>query len=123
MTTHMIRVWSEPPNNTNHLNRMQTACEDWAARYSETLTTQRLTLSHSEPDESEGDVDYTTGYWRFDWSEDATALLDDLEADLQGEVDWARIRYHSCNHDDPDSAGSGCSWEETREFGSVPVGL
>lgn len=113
----MIRLWSEPPNNTNHFDRMYAACEDWAGRYAETLTTQRLSLTHITDNEPA----YTVGHWRFDWAEDATALLDDLEADLQAEVAWYRLRFHECSHDESDSVE--CSWDETREFGTIPAGI
>lgn len=118
----MIRVWSEAPNNDNKFQRMRTACEDWVSRYSETLTTQRLSLTHVTPP---GDTtsEHTTGYWRFSWSEDHQQLLDDLEADLQSEVNWYVIWYHECDHDDSASNRSGCSWSDTREYGTVPDGI
>lgn len=122
MTVHMIRVWTEPPANDNHLQRMRSAAEDWASSYDETLTTERLTVSHSEPDENEGDTDHSTGCWRFAWHEDATVLLDDLETDLQSEVDWYRIKYHSCSHD---GETGDCAWDESmeRNYGTVPAGI
>ena len=120
MTVHMIRVWSEYPNNDNHFNRMTSACENWVSNYSETLETQRLSLTRITDVES---TNYTTGYWRFAWHEGATVLLDDLETGLQSEVEYYRIRYHSCSHDE--TAGAACSWDEsmTREYGTVPAGI
>lgn len=119
----MIRVWSEAPNNDNHFQRMYQACEDWVASYNETLETERLDLTHV--DSSAGDTstpEHTVGHWRFAWHEDHTQLLDDLESDLQGEVDWYRIKYHECDHDQSEGR-VGCSWDETREFGTIPDGL
>lgn len=120
MTVHMIKIWSEYPNNDNHFNRMYQACEDWASNYAETLETQRLALTRFTADET---TNHTAGWWRFEWHEDATPLLDDLESDLQSEVEYYRIRYHSCDHDE--ASGDGCSWDEsqTREYGTVPEGI
>lgn len=117
----MIRVWSEPPDNDNHFDRMYQACEDWATSYDEALETDRLSLTHVQPVE-ETDTEHTTGWWRFAWHEDATLLLDDLEADLQAEVDWYRLKYHVCDHDQSEDR-VGCSWDEseTREFGTIPL--
>lgn len=122
MTVHMIRIWTDPPRNDNHLRKMRDACENWVASYNETLTTQRLTVSHPPPDEDEGEVDHTRGYWRFDWSEDATTLLNDLEADLQSETSWYLIKYHPCEND---GGGGDCVWDDSmdRTYGTVPTGL
>lgn len=121
MVVHMIRVWSEPPKNDNHLTKMRSACEDWTGRYSETLTTDRLAIEHVHLEEAVSE--HTTGWWRFEWHEDAVTLLNELESDLQNEVKWYRIRYHACDHDGSDNGG--CSWDEsqTREYGAVPQGI
>ena len=119
MTVHMIWLYSEPPRNSNHFTKMWSACEDWAATYSETIQTQRLELTHVLAED--GVPEHTTGRWRFEMNTDANTLLADLEADLQPEVSWYRLKYHECGHD-----GTGrCSFDETqnREFGTVPAGI
>lgn len=122
MAVHMIRVWTEPPKNDNKFNQMQTTCEDWASSYAETLTTERLSLTWMLPADGV-EVEHAVGHWRFEWSEDLTTLLADLEAGLQNEVSWYRIRYHSCSHDE--NSRTGCSWDEsqTRDYGTVPGGI
>lgn len=121
MTVHMIRAWSEPPNNDNHFQRMYQACEDWVNQYTEVLTSQRLALTHVHADT--GGSEHTRGWWRFDWAEDATTLLADLESALQAEVGWYVIKYHHCDHDG--SEDEGCTWDEsqTREYGTVPTDI
>ena len=120
MTVHMVRVWSEYPNNDNHFNRMHQACENWVSNHSETLETQRLPLTRITDVET---TNHTDGFWRFAWHEDAPTLLDNLESALQAEVDYYRIRYHSCSHDE--TSRHRCTWDEsmTREYGTVPAGI
>lgn len=123
MTVHMIRLYSEPPKNANHFDRMWTACENWVATYSEALQTDRLELTHITETDEGAASEHTTGVWRFEMTADANTLLADLEADLQAEVNWYRLKYHSCDHDE--STQGGCSWDDTqtREFGTIPVGI
>lgn len=123
MTVHMIRAWSEPPDNDDNLQQIRETCEDWVSRYDETLESQRLTIQHIIPDPEENKDEHTTGYWRFVWAEDHTQLLDDLETDLQDVVSWYRLRYHECaNDEDADETRPSCEWDdtETRDYGTVP---
>lgn len=122
MSTHMIRIWSEFPRNDNHFNKMHSACEDWVASYNEALTTQRFSLTRMTVSGDGVDADHTVGHWRFEWTEDVTTLLADLESALQSEVSWYRLRYHECVHD---SSGSCPPWDEsmTREYGTIPAGI
>lgn len=121
MTVHMIRLWSEPPNNDTHLTNIRRECESWVSRYPETLTNQRLAVTHIPA--TPISTAHTVGHWRFDSSADVNTLLTDLETSLQSVVSYYRIRYHACDHDD--SSPSGCSWDEsqTREYGTVPEGI
>lgn len=123
MTVHMVRLYSEPPKNENHFTRMYQACEDWTTRYNETLQTQRLDLRHITASDDRPEPAHTVGHWRFVMDTDANTLLADLEADLQSEVSWYRLKYHECSHDE--AATGGCSWDDaqTREFGTVPAGI
>lgn len=110
----MIQLYCESPDNYT-LEEIRATVEDWVDRYTETLTTQRLTVT--KRDDGLGTV-YLSGHWRFAWAEDATVLLDDLESDLQNYVGWYRIGYHQCDHDQ--MARGGCSWDREREYGTVP---
>lgn len=114
MTVHMIRLVAEEPPDYS-VEEIRTAVEDWVNRYSETLTTERLTVTKQEG--GTGTV-YLLGQWRFAWAEDATVMLDDLESSLQTYVAWYRLGYHQCDHDETDRGG--CSWDREREYGTVP---
>ena len=119
----MIRLYSEPPKNDTHFQRMSSACENWAASYNEVLATQRLNLKHVPADEEGLVPAHSTGYWRFEITTDANTLLADFEVALQSEVSWYRLKYHMCSHDE--SNPGGCSWDEsmTRDYGTVPAGI
>ena len=121
----MVRVWSENPPNYS-VNEIRQACEGWASRYDETLTTEKLTITHATGGDEDSDfTEHLTGHWRFSWSENHTILLDDLETDLQEYVDWSRIKYHECESFNESGVENPtpCSWDETetREFGTVPL--
>lgn len=65
---------------------------------------------------------YRGGIWRFEWTEDRSILLDNLEGHASSYCPWYRIRWHECDHD---GAWDECSWDEsaTRTGGTVPEGL
>ena len=123
MTVHMIRIYTEPPNNDNHLQRMRSACDKWAATYPEALEAQRLGLTQITVEADDVAPEHTMGHWRFEMSTGADTLLTDLETSLQSEVGWYRLKYHECDHDEAEQ--QGCSWDEsmTREYGAVPAGI
>lgn len=121
MTVHMVWLRTEPPRNAAHFTKLQAACDTWTASYSETLLTHSLDITHVAADD--GMPEHTTGWWRFEMTTDATTLLADLEAALQAEVAWYKIKYHRCSHDE--AAPGGCTFDETqtREYGTVPAGI
>lgn len=121
MTVHMVWIRTEPPKNDNHFVKMQTACENWVASYSETLQTNRLELAHFPAED--GLPEHTTGWWRFEMDADAETLLADLEADLQRETRWFRLKYHECSHDEAEPGGCSFDESQTREYGTVPGGI
>lgn len=119
MTVHMVRLKSQNPTNVSD-QKIKTVVQGWVDRHENVLTTQQidLWLVKQHPD---NDVEHYRGDWRFSWSEDPVTILDDLESDLQQYVDWYRIKYHECTHD-PGNFGTD-SWDQTREYGTVPAGL
>ncbi|MFP4218810.1 MAG: hypothetical protein ACLFR6_08245 [Salinarchaeum sp.] len=56
----------------------------------------------------------------FDWSEDESIILDNLDDYAASYCDWHRIGYHVCEHDESDP--TPCSWDTDlgRKSGSVP---
>lgn len=57
----------------------------------------------------------------FEWSEDKSIILDQLDQYAAAYCDWHRLGYHVCDHDESDR--SGCSWDEIRENGTVPSNI
>lgn len=80
-------------------------------------------VTNSVPNGPLSTVDSNTDYYAielaFDWSEDKSHILDNLDQFLDAYCDWHRIGYHVCTHDETDP--TPCTWEETRESGSVPA--
>ena len=107
MTVHMIQLRCEVKNNITE-QQVHDTCEAWAANYSETLTTERLSITRVPADE--GTTAHYHGAWRFVWGEDRVALLDHLQSDLNPRVTWARIDYHACTHDEDQTTRPGCAW-------------
>lgn len=63
-------------------------------------------------------VDYYAVQLAFEWTEDKSIILDQINGYLSSYCDWHRIGYHVCDHDEQER--DGCSWDEVREGGSVP---
>lgn len=117
MSVHMVQIVAENPSDTT-LEDERTAVNDWIDSYSETLELQSGDLIETESVDGQ---QYLYGYWRFEISDDKTSLLDDAENALSGVVQWYRIKYHVCDHDESDR--SGCTWDDERTAGSIPEGL
>lgn len=113
----MIQCWCENPSEYS-MEEIRSACEDWASTYDEALTTEKLQITRTDPPDG---TEHLQGYWRFAWHEDGTELLDALVADMEPYVSWAVVKRHACDHDESADAQSGCSWDDTREFGEVPL--
>lgn len=116
MTVHMVRVCIEAPNG-----EAANAVDNWVTNH---------TVWESDPvNHTLGEVTvppdgttYLRGNYRFVQDVTATALLDDLESRLQSLQNgrWYRIGYHACDHHPLDEPPTPCSWEQTREHGTVP---
>lgn len=110
MTVHLISLLCEVKNNTSEQQVSET-CEAWVANYSETLHTDRMSITRL-PADGETPAHYR-GMWRFSWEEDRVALMDQLEKDLRPRVTWARLDYHECSHDGDETSRPGCAWDTT----------
>jgi len=66
-------------------------------------------------------TDYFQGRWRFDFQEDKASLLDEIDQTLANYVDWHKVEYHICDHDDP---SGGCDSDTVeRSNGTIPDGV
>lgn len=110
MTVHMIQL-DIPADAPSGL--VDTAIPNWLAA--------RQAWQTNDPLSHHGDGGHYRADWRFEFApHDRPSLLDTLENVLNG-VDWYRIRYHECDHDEPAIIRDGCSWDETRTGGTVPA--
>ena len=63
-------------------------------------------------------TEYFVGSVRFEFSDDKPDLFDQIETDCGGVLDWHRIVYHVCTHDEDNP--QPCSWDEKHECGDIP---
>jgi len=116
MTVHMVRIFFDLPKGN-----ADNAVDNWVQNHNEwenDPVSHSLTEKNTEIDGS--GVDYVSGDYRFIQEETVTKLLDDLGdrlSSVQGGL-WYRIGYHACDHDEDQP--TPCSWDETREGGTVP---
>jgi len=117
MTVHMVRLLLEPPKGNAESavdNRVQNHTEWTDDPVEHTLVETTAGLDDSG-------TTYVRGDWRFtDQGETPTNILTDLSDRLksfQGGL-WHRLGYHVCPHDE--SNGGACSWDEKKEWGSIP---
>lgn len=115
MTKHMVRLYAEPPKG-----EVDTAINNWVSNFNEwTGAPEEHSLTEGNTELDGSGTQHIRGSWYFhDDSDSKTALLDDVESKLQAVVSWYRIGYHVCDHDA--SNPSRCSWDDTREYGTVP---
>jgi hypothetical protein len=119
MTTHMIRLWCEPPKGN-----AQNAVQNWVDNYSEwagDATEHGMTERQVSP---EDDTRVVVGMWGFvNQGEDATDILTRLRDRLSGFQGglWHRAVYHIYTHDEDNP--EPCSWEYGTEYGDVPTGV
>lgn len=112
----MVRIQCEKPTGVT-VDQVSTIVEDWVSTHDEVLTNERHSISLVTPEGS--GPDYLTGSFRFSMEADTkTGLLDDAESAIQSAVAWYQIRYHVCDHDE--NSRQGCSWDDVREYGTVP---
>ena len=125
MVVHMIQLRCEVKPNTSE-QQLRDACEAWATLYPETLAAERTPIERV-PGGADTPAHYR-GAWRFEWSGDRITLLDHLQSDIQPRINWARIDYHACSHDEDPTARPGCAWDTAaadlpRIIGTPPAGI
>lgn len=112
MSHHTIRIDASYPGDTTYSN-IETDVFNWKSNYSY--------LNHDLNQDLIVRNQNNTfwGFWAFDSTDTKSNLLDDIEAIVNGEVDWYKIQHHECSHDE---GKSNCAWNTTRTGGTVPEG-
>lgn len=114
MTIHRVRLFHSTTGSGSYhgwLGTWLTNMQPWAdPEVSNELPTER--------DPIDGGGTYYQTELAFEWSEDRSIILDQLDQYADAYCEWHRIGYHECSHDD--EGGGPCSWDERRENGPVP---
>lgn len=118
MAVHMIRVVAaanstDTPGMT--LSEIRTAMDEWVANNSE-WTEDPQSHDMNEDVLLRDGTEVYEGSYRFTLDDAKDNLLQKCEDKLTDKVDWFRLGYHSCSHDEADP--SPCSWEEVRDWTS-----
>jgi len=120
MTVHAYRIYAQKPTDVSKEEANQ-IIDEWKAQntpWTEDPADHNLNVTKPTP---EDETEYFVGTVRFEFSDDASQLTQDIKYGLSGVVGWARIGYHKCDHDE--DSGTGCSWDSSTEFGTVPDGV
>jgi hypothetical protein len=118
MTVHAYRIYAQKPTDVSKAEANQ-IIDEWKAQntpWTEDPADHDLSVSNTKLDGS--GTECYLGTVRFEFSDDADQLTQDINYGLSGVVGWARIGYHKCDHDE--GSGTGCSWDSSTEFGTVP---
>lgn len=117
MTVHMFRVFVSQSDSSLTETELQATVEDWISEYTKwdgQSQSFEITLSQGIPGDS--DTTHYRGEFRFEKGDTKDNILQKLTDKLDNKVDWYRIGYHECYHDDT----GPCSWNDTVQDGSVP---
>jgi len=121
----MVKLVSDYPDGYT-LDQIRQVVSDWVNNHAEwTEDPVEHTVSLQNTDPEDGETEYLSGDFRFQWDADVQALLDDAEAAIRDYVAWYRIAYYECDHDAEN--GPGCPWDTSkgREYnaGQIPAGV
>lgn len=118
MAVHMIRLVAAVDSTDTpgmSLTEINTALDDWVSKHSEWVNDSQehsITIANSDFDGTE----YYVGTYRFELSDAKSNLLQKCEDKLKKKVDWYRLGYHVCDHDESDN--TSCPWDDEREWTS-----
>jgi len=115
MTKHMIRIYAEGPKNVKR-DEVRLPVGKWAGQHKR--WSDDPSKSPMQVDLTPSGVGYAVGNYRFYTTDDKVVLITDVADRLQNVVSWYRIGYHLCDHDE--DLSTGCSWDDTAEYGPVP---
>lgn len=119
MTVHMLRLYAEPPGQMP-ANALENAIagmtnSPWTA--DPDPASGNLTESNTEMDGS--GTRFVAGSYRYLIDSSEPHPLNEMQANLESVVEWYRIMYHVCDHDE--DTGEGCSWNTDSPYDSGPV--
>jgi len=118
MTTHMFRVYAHNPDAYT-LTEINSIVNGWIAdhdRWSEDTVDHSLSVTNTSADGT--GIEYLHGDFRFNQTVPKADIEFAFEQKIQPALDWYRIGYHECEHDE--ESGSGCSWQDVLEYGPIP---
>jgi len=118
MTVHAYRIYAEKPDGVTE-KKANDIIDEWKKQntpWTDDPADHNLSATNTKPDKI--GTECFVGTVRFEFSDDATQLTQEIKYGLSGVVGWARIGYHKCDHDE--DSGTGCSWDSSSEFGVVP---
>lgn len=118
MSVHMIRVVASTNGMT--LSEINTVMDDWMSNQSEW---EADSTNHVITERETGSgILYYGGTYRLTFdSEPKDTLLQKCGDKLKNKVDWYRLGYHVCDHDETDR--TGCSWDDEREWTDAGVSI
>lgn len=113
MAVHMLRVVTSSGGMT--LAEINDAMDTWVANHSEWAedAAEHHIVEANTFGEGAG-TDYYTGDFRFHLEDAKDNLLQKCGDKLRNKVEWYRLGYHQCDHDEADTLG--CSWDDEREW-------
>jgi len=118
MTVHMFRVYAHNPKAYT-LTEINNAVDDWIAdhnRWGEDTIDHSLSVGNTALDGS--GAEYLRGDFRFNQTDPRADIEFTFEQKIQPALDWYRIGYHECDHDE--ESDTGCSWQDVMEYGTIP---
>jgi len=118
MTVHMFRVFIG--RGSMSLTDLETRINDWVEsnpEWTEDLVDHTLTERNTEIDGT-GATYYGVDV-RFTQDETKSNLIQKLTDKLKDKVDWYRVGYHACEHDQ--ESASPCSWDDKAEWTAKDV--
>lgn len=96
---------------------INTALDEWVSKQSEWTADPQAHVINTSPG-IDGETVYYGGTYRFTKESDAKdTLLQKCGDKLKNKLDWYRLGYHDCDHDE--QASDGCSWDGEREWTST----
>lgn len=118
MTTHMFRcVIGRGKMSTSDL---ETRINDWIDSNSEWVedSVEHTLKERNTAIDGSGESFYTVTV-RFLEDQTKDNLLQKFTDKIKDKVDWYRVGYHSCSHDE--SQRHSCSWDDTTEWTAKDV--
>lgn len=110
MSVHMFNA--EIGRGTMSVSDLESNINDWVASNAEWVED---TEGHSLTERNTMSGDSWHGATvRFELSDAKDNLLQKFEDKLKNKVDWYRVHYHGCDHDETDRGG--CSWQDKAEW-------